>query len=259
MKRRRTVLNLLRHRKMNILDDLLTTLGPDGPVRSVLVGAHWTAVCSRHCGLASTLTGEKPHGHERVREVGRLHLKTALELAELARSDNLLEASIGVAAINSLIEVEREHVTESNARDVLAEHGRGRAVALVGHFPFIPQLRRLTRELWVIEQHPIEGECPAEAAADLIPQADVVAITGTALINHSLEGLLALCRPNSFVMILGPSTPLSPVLFGYGVAMLSGAWVVDEEAALRTIGQGATFQQVEGARRVAMSKEKIAR
>jgi hypothetical protein len=28
---------------MNILDDLLTTLGPDAPVRSVLVGAHWTA------------------------------------------------------------------------------------------------------------------------------------------------------------------------------------------------------------------------
>ena len=238
---------------------MLLTLGPDAPVRSVVVGAHWTAVCSRHCGLASTLTGERPHGHERVREVGGLHLKTALELAELARSDNLLEASIGVAAINSLIEVEREQVRESNAMEVLAEQGRGRAVALVGHVPFIPQLRPLTRELWVIEQHPIEGAYPAEAAADLIPQADVVAITGTALINHSLEGLLALCPPNCFVMILGPSTPLSPVFFGYGVAMLSGAWVVDEEAALRTIGQGATFQQVEGARRVAMSKEKIAR
>jgi hypothetical protein len=244
---------------MSLLDDLLLTLGPDGPVRSVLVGAHWTAVCSRHCGLASTLTGERPHGHERVREVGHLHLKTALGLAELARSDNLLEASIGVAAINSLIEVEREHVMESNAMDVLAERGRGRAVALVGHFPFIPELRPLTRELWVIEQHPSEGEYPAEAAADLIPQADVVAITGTALINHSLEGLLALCPPNSFVMILGPSTPLSPVLFGYGVAMLSGAWVVDEEAALRTISQGAIFQQVEGVRLVVMSKEKIAR
>lgn len=244
---------------MNILDDLLLSLGPDGPVRSVLVGAHWTAVCSRHCGLASTLTGQKPHGHERVREVGHLHLKTALELAELGRSENLLEASIGVAAINSLIQIEQEHVLESNARDVLAEHGRGRAVALVGHFPFIPELRPLTKELWVIEQHPNEGEYPPEAAADLIPQADVVAITGTALINHTLEGLLALCRPGSFVMILGPSTPLSPVIFGHGVAMLSGAWVVDEEAALRTISQGATFQQVEGVRLVAMSKEGLAR
>ena len=132
-------------------------------------------------------------------------------------------------------------------------------MAIVGHFPFIPELRPLTKALWVIEQHPSEGEHPAEAAADLIPQADVVAITGTALINHSLEGLLALCRPASFVMILGPSTPLSPVLFEHGVAMLSGAWVVDEEAALRTISQGATFQQVEGVRLVVLSKEKIAR
>ena len=244
---------------MSILDDLLLNLGPDAPVRSVLVGAHWTAVCSRHCGLASTLTGEKPHGHERVREVGRLHLKTALELVELARSDNLLEASIGVAAINSLIEVEQEHVSESNARDVLIEQGRGRVVALVGHFPFIPELRPLTKDLWVIERRPIEGEFPAEAAASLIPQADVIAITGTALINHSLEGLLALCRPSSFVTVVGPSTPLSPVLFGYGVAMLSGVWVVDEEAALRTISQGATFQQVEGVRLVVLSKEKMAR
>jgi hypothetical protein len=183
----------------------------------------------------------------------------ALELAELARSDNLLEASIGVAAINSLIDVNQEHVLESNAIDVLAEHGRGRAMALVGHFPFIPQLRPLTTELWVIEQHPIEGEYPAEAAGDLIPQAHVVAITGTALINHSLGGLLGLCRPGTFVMILGPSTPLSPVLFGYGVAMLSGAWVVDEETALRTISQGATFQQVKGVRLVVLSKEKTAR
>jgi hypothetical protein len=27
---------------MSMRDDLLLTLGPDGPVRSVLVGAHWT-------------------------------------------------------------------------------------------------------------------------------------------------------------------------------------------------------------------------
>jgi uncharacterized protein (DUF4213/DUF364 family) len=244
---------------MSILDNLLLTLGAEAPVRSVLVGAHWTAVCSRRCGLASTLTGEKPHGHERVREVGRLHIKTALQLAELARSDNLLEASIGVAAINSLIKVEEKHVLESNARDVLIEQGRGRVVALVGHFPFISELRPLTKDLWVIERRPIEGEFPAEAAASLIPQADVVGITGTALINHSLDGLLALCRPASFVMILGPSTPLSPILFGYGVTMLSGALVLDEKAALRTIGQGGTFQQVEGVRLVAMGKDMTAR
>jgi len=90
----------------------------------------------------------------------------------------------------------------------------------------------------VIEQQPIEGEKLAGAPADLIPEADVIAITGTALINRSREGLLALCRPGTFVMILGPITPPSPVLIGDGVAMLSGGWVVDEVAALRTICRG---------------------
>ena len=90
----------------------------------------------------------------------------------------------------------------------------------------------------MIEQQPIEGEKLAGAPADLIPEADVIAITGTALINRSREGLLALCRPGTFVMILGPITPPSPVLIGDGVAMLSGGWVVDEVAALRTICRG---------------------
>jgi uncharacterized protein (DUF4213/DUF364 family) len=82
----------------------------------------------------------------------------------------------------------------------------------------------------------------------------VVALTGSALINGTLDGLLSLCRPGALVMVLGPSTPLSPVLFDHGATFLSGARVVDEAAALRTIGQGATFQQVEGVRLLTLMK-----
>jgi hypothetical protein len=231
---------------MNILNDLLDSLDMDAPVRTVLVGVHWTVVCSRFCGLASTFTGDKPHGHDSARSVGHLHEKSARELAEYARSDNLLEASIGVAALNSLLEMDESQAVEINAVEVLIEHGRGKDVALVGRFPFIPKLRPAVGQLWVIEQHPAEDEYPAAAAADLIPQADVVAITSSALINHTLDGLLALCRPGSLVMTLGPSTPLSPVLFHCGVDIISGTQVDDEAAVLRTVGQGASFRQVEG-------------
>ena len=88
--------------KMELLNDLIASIREDAPVRSILVGAHWTVVCSRRCGMASTILGNKPHGHEKVRYVGHLQERSALELVEFARSDNLLEASIGVAAINSL-------------------------------------------------------------------------------------------------------------------------------------------------------------
>jgi uncharacterized protein len=232
---------------MGLLDDLLATL-PDAPVRRLLVGVHWTVVCSRGCGLASTILGDGPHGHKAVREVGRLHLKSARELAEYARSDQPLEAGIGVAALNSLLEVDESHAVEVNAAQVLAERGRGRSVALVGSFPFIPRLREQVGELWVLEQRPSEGEHPAAEAARLIPQADVVAITGSALVNGTLDGLLALCRPGSLVMVLGPSTPPSPVLFDHGADLISGARVVDEEDVLRTVAQGASFRQVEGVR-----------
>lgn len=240
---------------MNILEDLLGALPDDEPVRSVLAGVHWTLVCSRACGLAASLTNTEAHGHSRVADAGRLHLRSAHALARLAQLQNLLEASLGVAAINSLIEVDESRAVEINAGDVLAERGRGRNVALVGHFPFIPALRQVARNLWVIEQQPAADEYPAEAAATLIPQADVVAITGSALINHTLDGLLALCPSTATVMVLGPSTPLSPVLFEHGVHILSGARVFDEAAALRTISQGATFRQVDGVKRLTLSRE----
>lgn len=233
---------------MSILENLLDSLEGDAPIRNVLVGVHWTLVCSRRCGLASTINNHLPHGRAAVRDVGSLHQKSARQLAEYARSDNLLEASLGVAAINSLLPVDESQAVEINALHILSEHGRDKNVALVGHFPFIPRLRPMVGQLWVIELNPAADDHPAEAAAELIPQADVVAITSSALINHSLDDLLAFCRPESLVMMLGPSTPLSPVLFNHGVDILAGSIVVDEASVVRSVGQGASFQQVEGVR-----------
>jgi uncharacterized protein (DUF4213/DUF364 family) len=238
---------------MDILEDLLEHLKIDHPVRSILVGVHWTVVCSRSCGLASTITAGLPHGQGRVREVGNLHRKSALELAQYARSDNPLEVSIGLAAINSLVEVNDGQVVEINAGEVIAHYGQGKNIAVVGHFPFIQSLKPLARQVWVIEQRPVEGEYPADAARDLIPQADIVALTGSALINRTLDSLLSYCQPGAVVLVLGPSTPLSPVLFSHGATLISGAQVIDEEAVLRTVGEGATFQQVEGVRLLTMA------
>jgi len=238
-----------------ILDDLLASLHDDAPVRAVAVGALLTVVCSRRAGLASTLADRNPHERLPLKDVGRLHLKRARELAEYARSDNPLEASVGVAAINSLLEVDERRMRDLNAATLLADRGRGRNVAIVGHFPFVSRLRDSVGALSVIEQVPVEGDHPAEAASDLLPRADVVGITGSALINHTLDGLLALCRPGALVVVLGPSTPFSPVLFDHGVSVLAGAYVTDEEAVLRTAGQGASFQQVEGVRRLMWSRD----
>jgi uncharacterized protein (DUF4213/DUF364 family) len=236
---------------MSLVDELLATL-PDGLVWDIRVGAFWTAVVAEvdgqsRCGLASTLRAEENHHHgggSAVREAGMLLGHSARELAGLARSYHPLEAAIGMATINALLPGHEERWVDLNAGEVIARRGAGKRVALVGHFPFIPYVRERVGALSVLERRPAGEDLPAEAACAVIPRADVVAITGTALLNHTFEGLMALCRPGALVLVLGPSTPLSPVLFRYGVHILSGSVVEDVEAVLQAVSQGANFRQV---------------
>ena len=240
---------------MKILDDLTSPLRrEDSIVREVYVCVFWTAVVSKHCGLASTLHEGHPY-HKIVREPGKLRGKSALELAEYANSDHLLEASIGMAAINSLIDVDEARCIEKNAFDVLAEKGRGKNIAIVGHFPWIIKLRKIARKLWVLEQRPREGESPAEAAEEILPKADVVGLTGTTLINHTIEKLLDLSK-GKFIVMVGPSSPLSPVLFDYGIDVISGSKIVDTEKTIRFITEGAIHTQTEGIKHLNMFREK---
>jgi uncharacterized protein len=238
----------------NLLTKILGTL-PENPipVRKVIIGVHWTLVASKYCGLASTIVGQEQHGHSQVRDVGILHEKSAQELADWAVSDNLLEASIGIAAINSLLDMDERRIKQINAAEVISRESKEKNLVIVGHFPFVDRVKTIARNCWVIEKRPFGDDFPEEAGQEFIPQADVVAITGTAFINHTIEDLLSLCRPESLVMILGPSTPMTPLIFDHGVSILSGSRVMDEDAAIVTIQQGASFPQVKGVRLITMS------
>ena len=240
---------------MNIYQHLLSLVPSEPvPIQKVVVGVHWTLVCSKSCGLSSTVTGYGPHGHAKIRDVGTLHHKTANELATWILSDNLLEASIGMAALNSLINPDETKIVQVNAAEIIGHEGFNKDVVIIGHFPFVENLKNTTRNCWVIEKNPFGEDFPEDYAQEFVPKANVVAITGTAFINHSIENLLSLCRKNALVLILGPSTPLTPILFDYGVDYLSGALVEDTQVAIDTITQGAILPQVKGIRLVSIKK-----
>lgn len=241
---------------MKIIDELLSNINCEAPVREIRVGAFQTAVRTRHCGLASTPhEGGPHHAKNPVQEAGSLLEKTARDIAGMAKSESLYEAAIGMAAINSLLEINEEQCQNLNARDLIAAKGAGKKVAIVGHFPFIAQLREVAKELWVIEKNPREGDRTEAEARDLIPRADVVGITGTAFTNHTIEALLGLCHPGAYVVILGDTAPLSPVLFEYGVDAVSGTRVVDYKAALKSVSEGATYRQIKGISQLTMLKQ----
>jgi len=240
---------------VKIIDDLISSLREDTVVREVYTFVFWTAVISKNCGLASTFREERPHYHGVVREAGELRGRSALNLAQYAKSNNLLEASIGMATINSLIDIDETNCAAKNALDILTKEGKDKNIAVVGHFPWVSNLQKAARKLWVLEQRPHAGDLPAEEAESILPQADVVAITGTSFINHTIEKLLDLSK-GKFVVVVGPTSPMSPVLFDWGVDVISGVKVVDPKGTIRSISEGAIFRQVKGVKLLNMVKRR---
>jgi len=246
---------------MSFMDRLLDEL-PDGDVTCVRLGLHLTAVVAERdggavCGLASTVRGEQTcHGEPDVPLAGQLDDLSGRELAALAKSGHPPLSSVGVATLNALLPQRPESWGEANAEEVIRARGAGKTVALVGHFPFVSKLRAHLGELTVLEQNPQDDDVPASAAEEVLLRADVIAITAMTLVNRTLEDLLELSPSAAFVMLVGPSTPLSPALFDYGVDLLCGSVVTEIEPVLHTIGQGGTFRQVRkaGVRLVTMAK-----
>ena len=242
-------------RHMKILDDLISALNFDAVVKDIRQGVFHTGVLTRNCGLAASLPQDALRQEPpMVNEPGLLLDKTPLELAQLAYSKSILEAAIGMATINSLVEIDENSCVELNAAELIIEKGEGKKVAIVGHFPFISRVRKYSKELWIIEKNPKEGDFTEAEADNLIPQADVVAITGTALTNHTMEHLLELCNPKAYIIVLGDTAPLSPILFDYGLNAVSGTRVVNAELALRCVSEGANFRQIRGVRRLTMMR-----
>jgi uncharacterized protein (DUF4213/DUF364 family) len=158
-----------------------------------------------------------------------------------------------MATINSMIDIDEPRCIEKNAFEIILEKGQGKNIAIVGHFPWIPKLRDKVKNLWILEQRLREGDLPAEEAARILPQCDVVGITGTSFINHTVEGLLNLCK-NAYVVLVGPTSPLSSVLFEYGIHAICGSKVIDPDKVIRSISEGATFKEIIGVKLLTIAK-----
>ena len=253
---------------MTMIDRLVTQVSNNAakskPV-DIRIGSHWTIVVlergnQRRAGLSSTLSGSNDDHHHGggppVKDAGRLLTYSTAQLAALAQSKSLTEASVGFATINALLNVDENECIDVNAADIVAERGAGRNIAVVGHFPFLSKLRDVANEMWVLELRPRADDLPASMAPEILPQADIVAITGTSLLNHTFDELIAQCRPDAFVVVLGATTPLSPLLFEAGVNAIAGTLVVDIDAALLSVSQSATFPQVRGKRLVTLFSDR---
>lgn len=248
---------------MSAIDDLIAAsrAAGDQPIQGVQVGLYWTAVqAGGAIGLASTIQDASCCQAIELAGAGELHELNAEALTDRLRVARPLEAGIGLATVNALLAPHAGPGVQINALNVLIERGRGKHIALVGHFNFTDRLREAAGRLSVLELEPFPGDLPASAAPDVLPDADVIGLTSSTLVNHTFDGLAALFPANAVVVMIGPSTPLSPVLFDYGVSILAGSVIDDPEFVWHAVAQGSALHDKRtGLRRVTLVRDSLPR
>lgn len=241
---------------MGIYDELIAEMTPGLTAEEVVIGPFLSAVRSGgNCGLSTTLR-PKGFAHETpaVQNPGKYSGRPLADIARLIFSDRIMEASLGMAAINAGLPKGGLRLLEKNGAKLLAERAADLNLVMIGHFSFGHDLSPLTQSTVILEKDPRDGDLPASAAERVIPQADVVAITGSAFSNRTIERLLELAR-KKWVIVLGPTAPLSPLLFNYGVSAVAGTVISDIETTLREVREGAVFKQLSCAKRMVLIKE----
>ena len=165
-----------------------------------------------------------------------------------------LKKAVGIAILNALSESCRKRLpdagyvreTGKDALDTVPLPDAGYVVVVGALVPIIKRLKVQGRPFGILEldlrtlkPDEIPFAIPREHANAEIRRADMLVITGTTLINNTLEPLLALSRPGATILIVGPTASMLPdAFFRRGVTLLGGDIVTRPDELLDTIAEG---------------------
>ncbi|MBV9552310.1 MAG: DUF364 domain-containing protein [Alphaproteobacteria bacterium] len=185
---------------------------------------------------------------------GKMRGKPARDALKEAFSDHGIRRGIGIATLNALAELcwERrpnpavELLHGIDAFEANAFRADDLTVVVGAFVPFLKELKRRKQPFLVLEKDPdtLKAEelpfyRPAETAREIVPQADVLLVTGTTLINDTLEDLLSWARPEARVTVVGPTVGLlADAFLARGADILGGVRITDADAFLELLAEG---------------------
>lgn len=241
-----------------IFDDILRQVPTDAVLEDVCVGIFWTFVKTQYgSGMCATAHRwiEDPPG-ALIDGAGSLVGKSVHDLAALYRSASLTARALALAAVSASCGPMTGQCEKMRAQELVAARcalsPRPLRIALIGHFHFAESLRQAghTLDIFELENRCQPGDIPVTRAPELLRHADILLMTSSTLITHATEELLSFVRPDTYKMIVGPSVPLSPVLWDYGLDAVCGSMITDAEGVSLAIRQGGTHKQLHGCEKV---------
>ena len=236
----------------SLYDQMIARIPEDALVRRVVMGAHHCLV-EAECG---TGVAALHRGGARLRMERGWAGKTLRELAMRAKSWDFEVASVGVAALNAWHN-QRERLgmldlgADADSTDpfvflapaaarMAAEKNDGsrpRAV-VIGHFPHLAAIAEHA-DVSVLERSArADTDLPDTACEYLLPDADIVVMTGMTLANKTMPRLLELSR-DALTCVVGPSATICKPVLDAGANLVAGSVVADAALACEAVTCGA--------------------
>jgi uncharacterized protein (DUF4213/DUF364 family) len=167
------------------------------------------------------------------------------------KSDSIL--TLKIAALNAIssaiISSGKYKILENTDPIDLIDLTPGKTITIVGAFhSYIQKVASSNNRLYVLELNekalmPEQRQyyVPANEYKNVLPDSDIVIITGLTLVNNTIDGLLSAIGKKTEVVVTGPSGSIIPdILFENNVSIIGAARITDPETLFDLVGEGGT-------------------
>ena len=203
---------------------------PEAEVLRVTCGPRWLMVQGpQGCGLSYLPKNPK----SLLATTPKLQRMSLRALANLIHSWDPLEMAVGIAAVNA--HYNRYDLAAHGGNGTQSFSGANGRVVVIGAFP---GLADTLPDAQIIETDPRPGEFPTIAMDTILPGCSAAVVASSTLVNRNLPRILKLAA-GARVALIGPATPLTPRLYGYGIDTLGGLVATDPQRLALAIQAGA--------------------
>jgi uncharacterized protein (DUF4213/DUF364 family) len=231
-------------------------------IDDLVIGIFFTGIklSTGHAGVAFTPIGEIPEAvccpttAARMPQAGNLDGNPVSEILKYALNTNVLKSAIGVATLNALTQIviesgdgrEYEVVKDKDGFDLL-EIQPDETITLIGAFgPYIRRLKMMGNPFFIIEKNPqtlradeikyFKSESEMSSATE---KSDAIIITGTAIVNHTIDHILSHITNGKRTAIIGPTASMIPdAFFKRGVTVMAGVRILNPKLMIKILKQG---------------------
>ena len=231
-------------------------------IDDLVIGLFFTGVklSTGHAGVAFTPIGEIPEAvccpttAARMPQAGNLEGSPVSEIIKYSLDVNVLKSAIGVATINALSQMiiesgngaEFEIVRGRDGFDLL-EIQPYETVSLIGAFgPYIQRLKMMGNPFFIIERNSqslrldeMKHFKPESEMREALEKSRVAILTGTSVVNHTIDHILSLLRNGIRAAIIGPTASMIPyAFFKKGIRIMAGLQISNPDSMIKILKQG---------------------